>query len=315
MKDKLALASVLVALSTSALAQSAVVNLAALTPQVAEVSDGTQAWTSTVPVGPLAAVGSFGGGQFLQGAPRDNTVTWWSSVGAEGVEFTLENFVSGGPAGSVATTGPSEMLVTITGTGGPAVPWRLEGGLETQFLPITTALFDVDVGNDGTIDWTSTTFGPIGAFGPDLTAQPLQIRIVFRTTHVQEVVGVARLWLRVGPANVSALRVASNCYNPNTFVATPLMWSTADISFGGSAGSGLSWKLLGLSLTPTALPISLSGTPLPCMALPSPDWLWPTPLVFVRIPQAVRPITFYAQSLDLVSGGLRTSDTFVVTAN
>jgi len=309
---RLALAAATLAAFASA--QSATVTVQALTPLVATAGTAAQVWTSTLPAGPLPSSGQLGGTQTQQGAPRNSRIEWDSSVTNAGVSCDLVQYVSPGPAGSYGSTGTSEFLVTMAGTGGPAVPWRLEGQLVYQNHPSAGMLYSVDLDNDGSIDWTPNSYGPIGAYGSDLTAQPLQIRIVCQTLVSGTDPGNVRLELRIVPANVDALRIAASCYNWKTLNVTPLMWGNADVLLQSQNGGTLSWKVLGFALNPTPLPVTLTETPLPCIGLPSPDWIHRTPTMFLAIPQAVRPITLYAQSLDWFSPGLRPSDAFVITA-
>jgi hypothetical protein len=314
MSIRIATALFLPLLASAALAQSVTIAVDAPTRQTALVGDGTQAWTAVQPIGPLPGNGQVGGNQIQQGAPRNATASWTSVVSMTGAVYRLSLWVAAHPGGgfSFGELGPSEQVITFTGVGA-AFPWRLEGGLVQQ-PNMAGPLFSVDVGNDGSIDWTLTTFGPVGTFGSDLTAQPLSVRVVYHGTTTLATDARATLELRIVPGDVDTFRIATNCYNPFHYSVDPLIGPAGDVLISSNGGF-LSWQVLGFATTPTVLPISLTGTPLPCLALPTPDWIHRSPNIFLAIPAAVRPITIHAQAINVVGTDLRLSDTFVITAH
>jgi len=223
------------------------------------------------------------------------------------------NVTDGGP-GSFGLTGPGEFLLTFTGVGPGPIPWRLEGGLGMPLPTLTGLLYELDYGNDGTIDWTPNWPGPfaVGAHGADLVAQPFVVRVKYSGAQYADA-GSARLELRMMPRDVDAFRIPTNCYNSSTYDVDPLMSSVADLRITSSGGP--SWQVLGFTTNPVQLPITLTAAPLPCFLMPTPDYSLMTPQMFIQIPAAVRPIVFYTQSIDVFGGYLRTSDTFLVTAH
>ena len=306
----------LVAICAAALAgypsaQIPSVSLQALTQQTATVTSSTQNWSHSLPVGPLPASGSVG---VSLPAPRTVAFDWLASSSVTGAELRLLMFTGADPSGSYGELGQSELLVTFSAN--VAAPWRLEGELWPTLTPsLGGLLFSVDIGNDGTIDWTPTTFGPIGAFGADLVTQPLVVRIIYHGATSALAGGSARLDLRVVPGDLSAVPMPTNCYNGNPYQVDPLFSPNAGFRLSTAWGDYATWQVLGFALQPTPLPITLTGTPVPCTLWPTTDWVIRTPTLFLQVPAAVRPLTIYAQSLHLFAGDLRPSDTFVITAN
>lgn len=295
-------------------AQQVAVTVHALTPVTAVVGNGTQTWPATAPLGPLSNSGQVGGFQAATGAPCNASVWWGASAGIEGAAFTMAMSVSNGGAGSFGLTGPGEILLTFTGVGPGPIPWRLEGGLGLPFPNMSGLLYELDYGNDGTIDWTPNSVGPfaVGTYGADLAAQPFIVRVKYDGAQYAAA-GSARLELRVVPGDIDAIRMPTNCYNSNTYEVDPLMSPVADLRVKSSGSS--SWQVMGFTTNPVQLPIALTAAPLPCFLMPTPDWSLMTPQMFVQIPAAIRPISFYTQSIDVSGGYLRTSDTFLVVAH
>src|SRR5690606_29951681 len=110
------------------------------------------------------------------------------------------------------------------------------------------------------------------------------------------VVASGQLDLRVVPGDASALRLPTNCYNPNLYQVDPLFSPYADFQLTTSFGAYGTWQVLGFSLQPTTLPITLTGTPVPCTLMPTADYVLRTPTMFLQVPAALRPLTIYAQS-------------------
>ena len=170
--------------------------------------------------------------------------------------------------------------------------------------------FDVDVGDDGVLDGSGSLSSVV------LTTQPYRIRITaqgFTSSVVGQVSNfLAGFTLDVTPVNnINIIDAVQGC-GPDAYVHE---------SFEGMGVQILSpvsdLVVVGFAAQPTLLP-NMSQSPFPCLLYPQPDVvvLLPFEGVTVPIPLAARPINFFLQAVDVVSGGdLRTTQGFLINAN
>lgn len=305
---------ILCALSgSSLLAQTVAASLTALTPLQCTVVQGAATAQQTLPAGPLSAWGQVAASLGNPGNLASATFGWTasSSTSESLVSLTFANQLDG--AGSTSVD-PGEVLVTFTGSSPTVFPVRyvvdfavVSGGGSSPWVRI-------DRDNDGTIDWTMGG----GAFGgsiADLSAQPLQLRVLFSELRAQPGAQILCLNLRIVPDNgVVVTPILANCSDGlTTYSVRPLFdTSLVDVEMRSSR---VEWHVLGLGVQPTLLPPALTLTSSPCLLVPTPDSVLRTGTLFLRIPSAVRPITLYSQLLMLQPGsGLRVSDGYILTA-
>lgn len=297
----------------SLLAQTVAASLTALTPLQCTVVQGAATSQQTLPVGPLSALGQVAASLGNPGNLASATFGWAASSSASEslVSLTFANQLDG--AGSTSVD-PGEILITFTGNSPTAFPVRyvadfavLDGGGSSPWVR-------VDRDNDGTIDWTMGG-GVFAGSIADLSAQPLQLRVLFSELRSQPGAQILRLNLRVVPDNgVVVTPILADCSDGlMTYTVRPVFdTSLVDVEM---RSSNIEWHVLGLGVQPTLLPPALTLTSLPCLLVPSPDSVLRTGTLYLRIPAAVRPITLYSQLLMLRPGyGFRVSDGYIVTA-
>lgn len=286
---------------TSLGAQTVTVTTEALTPLPVTMSQGGQAWTQSLPAGPLAGSGNVT--TILPGAVDYAQLRWGSNVSAIAATHSLE-LSTQLYAADYAQVGVGEVLVTFTGSGLASMPCVFD-----VFVTGQAANMFIDVGNNGTFDWL---YGQ-GTGSADIATQPLQLRIRFDTITAQAGSRYSTLNVRVRPAyDIHVFRLSTSCGSSADFSVDTLFDPTfADIR---SSSSHTSWHVLGLTSQPVLLPIALTQTTAPCMLIPSPDVILRTGGVFLKIPPVIRPATLYLQLVDLTPAGLRVSDTFQVIA-
>ena len=287
-------------------AQTVVVSAMALTPVTCQVTVGAVAQTQSLPVGPLAASGSLGP---TLGAPSFGSAQLgWSAAASEtAAEFLLTTYTQ--LAGGQARVGPGELLVTFTGVAPTAMPVRFEVTVEYTGDSGSTRQLALDVGNDGTIEWHGLPWPPFGAPVADLTTQPLVLRVILDDLRTVPGQSSARLRIRVVPDHVHVLRMATNCGLPHAYSVDGFFdRSQADLQIRGSP---VAWHVFGLQTQPALLPASLTLTTVPCFVIPRPDVVLRSGTIFLAVPPALRPVSFFTQLLDF-AGGLRVSDAFQV---
>jgi len=295
------------AMSGFAFAQTVTTSVAALTPLPCSVVVGTQTISQTVPAGPLANfgwAGAHGAGTALESAQ----LAWQAGAGSTDATFRL-HLSTNVSSGNVAHVGAGEILFTFAGAGPVAMPARYLGGF--QVAGSGASQLRVDVGNDGTIDWSAGA-GPLAGVSADLVAQPLQIRVLF--DHLAAAPGASEieLELRIVPDNgIHVLPLATDCGIANEY-AVGALWATtyADLELRARYTA---WHVLGFTSQPQLLPTSLTMTGMPCLVVPSTDLVLRTGTWFVPIPPVLRPITLHVQLVDIVPF-VRVSDAFAIVA-
>lgn len=306
---------VLSLLSVPVLAQTVTTSFAALAPLTLQATDGSTTGTTTIPAGPLGGWVS----SFAVAPDAVAHVGWYreqTSVRAFGyIEFGAQ-IISGSTA-SNARSGPHEFLLEFAATG-PA-PARLTFHRDTT-LSIGAAwpLVQLDVDNDGTIDVPNLSMLTDWQLDvPTFGTQPLRIRVLADAALVGAGRSTTKVSFSLEPSNDAAVTsVVAGCAVP-LFPDFTVVPSFADRGIDVYAASGVFRVIvIGLSPQPLILPSPLVG---PCLLLPSLDIVVPPDFgstflqVHLPLPPAMRPVTFYAQAVELFDFG--TSDVYRVVAN
>ncbi len=306
------------ALVAPAAAQSVSANATTATPIVVSASTSLTSYTATVPAN------APGNGVVSAWAGPAEARSQWTEIGglgAGGLGVGLEWVQSAScyeAAPSFASTGANELLLQIPATA--AAPAVVEVSAVLTGVPGSALpAFSVDVYDDGVVEVGSG--GPVRWTGSaTLTAQPLSVRLCSQLDQVG--IGDVRLELRVfvSPDNrLSIGDVSQPCvFGAGALSAVPVF-----------TGRGVQFSVLtasptvlvaGLSAQPFALPPALS--PAGCTLWPAPEALFLfgllpggfQPTVEIAVPAAARPLTLWAQGVDLQPNGLTTTNAFVVLA-
>lgn len=299
---------IVAALATASAAQSltATVNVTANVVAMA----GPQVVTQSLFPGPLFLQGQILAQTGPPQAHAGSSLTWLSDQGSTGLAFDVSQNCQVASGATSATSGPFDLVVDL------AAPTSTDVMLDLARAQITSAglpapILRVDIGNDGTIEFTETM--PNSRFALTLGPTPVPVRILMDMAIAQTGVAYSHLGLRVLPST-------------NTFV-TPYIASCSDrqyavlTTFRGdlhceltAPATVLSVAVFGLGTQPVLLGGTYSG---PCLLLPTPDLVVFAPAssaVTLTIPQAARPITIWTQAVTFEPVGLTTTSAYRVQA-
>jgi hypothetical protein len=296
-------------------AQSVGVSLSAWTPLTATITDGVAISTNTWPAGPLGIYGSFKTSLPSTAGLVQATATWTDSAWDNGAFAQLEHVISN--PGSLptisASVGPHEFLVELTATA--PVTADIKFLRWDQLWPgVGSPGVQLDYDNDGTIDVSSvSTLTP-----PELTRQygpqPFCVRIIVNAALQGAPLAATTLRLIATPQNDLAItEIVAKCNpvapSPPPFVQPSFVGQGITVSL-----AGLGVMVFGASPQPVLLGI-LSGVP--CILVPSPDIVLFEPWgpLNVPLPASLRPLTFYAQGVELSStSSLIPTEGYAITA-
>lgn len=299
-------------------AQAVTASMSALTPLTAQVSDGTQTVSATLPAGPLASYS--GTGASLPGAANGYAVMNWHVYGGDTQAAASLELALGNPTGLpffLGNVGPEELLVEFTS----AVP--VTGTLQlyrsTDLTPgAPWPSIQIDFDNNGVFEVPSlSALSPTSrtaSFGP----QPLLVRIRIAAAVVGNMESYTTVFLVLVPDNNLTITTAVASCNPTSPPPPPFVQPL----FGNQ---GLRLGLEQQPFAPSLMVIGFAAQPLllsvhatmPCLLLPRPDVVLfePTGRLDLPLPPSVRPVTFFAQGVTLSSViGLVVTDGFLVTA-
>lgn len=284
-------------------AASQTATLALATPAVAQVTLNGQTLTTTLPAGPLGDSGSTGQSQ---GGSHVN-VEWRSFVNPTSTLFTLQSTTFCEPGANASLSGGDFVYQLSNPT--PVIAelfLRRTGSLNNVTLL-------VDVGNDGSVELTSTSPAEFVTLQVTLGPTPLPIRILNDVTMPSASQQFSSIVIIAAPiANIVTSRAAIGCDTTHEQVASTMF--SGDLLLGVQGlpfATQPSVMVLGLSLQPVLLPTTGS---FPCLLLPSPDvTLFPgSQFVTLHVPASVQPYAFWVQSVVLHPTELRTTDAVYV---
>ncbi|MFK7740780.1 MAG: hypothetical protein AB8H80_10690 [Planctomycetota bacterium] len=307
MKRPLGIAVLALSAGTAApslFAQQVTATAAWLAPVDLTVVDGSLSESQQYPAGPLV-------GQQQRSVAQGGSISrvnWVVGPSAQDDEIYLGYGIQGA-AGQQSTAtamiGLHEVLFTLTAPSPRAV-------LFESSLPASASgnaslpLFEVDFGNDGSIERTATGLNQAPA-SATIGPVPYEVRVRCQAT-AQHVGGslssfVADFALTVRPDNnLSIQRNVLGC--SQTFSVTPAFSYDGFRMHVNYTAPGGVWAVVGFGLQPVLLPSSLPN----CVLLPRPDVVLPLPApaggIDVPIPPSLRPLTLYAQAVPLPLSGL-----------
>lgn len=279
------------------------------TPSSVGVSAGPHGYTYTVPVAQLGT-GTWSQSAVVPGASAH--VAYRMGRTSPNLVCELDHTATVTAASGTATTGPIDILLRYY------APTPTPLNLSVQYSDSTSPGFavpfaSVDVGNDGTIDYVN---GVAVTSVPPLVAgtQPAVIRVFMESSVVQTGETTSHLLVEVTPDNNISVTPAVTGCTPTTVIIKDSSTSRG-LSFERPALLPIAhFVMFGFSAQPILLP---SPGPVPCLLLPSPDVAVALPVngVFdLDIPASIRPISLYAQSVVIGSGGVQTGGGFLIDA-
>lgn len=312
-----ALTIVALSLGAGLLAQTPTVAITALASASVNCTSGTQSASNALPAGPLgyafATTATLGptGSPFLS-ARVDGFAIWSPSR----MQITTTNFLVGTGVGvQQAAQASQDLLVQLSAPS--AVPVVLSVVPTVLLSPgMPAPVQEIDVGNDGLIDWDGTFgAGPLGNFvlGP----QPLLVRIRLASDlpiplGAQFETSTSAITIHVDPDNqVLVTQNVVGCAGAAMQTPVPV-FDGRGVDLLGNPGV----FVIGFGVQPVLLG---PQSPLPffpgCLLMPTPDVLSFAPFGQLRIslPTAVRPATLYVQAVDL-SAPYRLTDGYRLVA-
>jgi hypothetical protein len=287
------------------------VAVTAATPITAFTQIGGTLSTSTQPAGPLPASGQTSISWFPLAAAGLSHVADFS---ATRFSFDAQAFCSVGSGSGLAAglQAPVELLLSLTS------PTPMSMSLEFDqrvFGPagMPMPLLEVDVGDDGSIEFSAASSAPPSLVVVTLSVVPVPIRVRLGLQLAFAGDGEASVSMVGRPANTSVLPVLSGC-SSDVLVYEPRFDGGLDYAIV-TPSFGLAVMVFGLAPQPLLL-----GSPfsLPCLLLPSPDAVLLLPVQSQQtlpIPPSVRPLQFWAQMVQVTPVGLLTGDAVRITAN
>jgi hypothetical protein len=303
---------VLGALATLAPAQQVTMRATAVAPLVTSCATPTQSNTQTIPAGPLASHGFLAAS--LPQVVADATLGWATAIDNTSAGFSVQQTASVGRAtpAAVSAAGPNDFRVEVGASATAAAFVRISLRLQaTANAPMPDV--QVDVGDDGSVEFTQANVSPWLVPGLVLGVTPVPIRIRVANRVSGEHTSVLQLTVAVEPANsLDIQRAVLGCAHPTCqdLLALP--------SFVGRGVELVA--VTATALQPVVLVLGLSARPVwlstfgavPCLLLADPQLLvlvstnQPSTL---PLPTAVRPIEVWAQGVLLgPSGQLLSTD-------
>ena len=289
------------------------VAVTAATPITAFTQIGGALSTNTQPAGPLAASGQ-------------TSISWLPSAAAglsHAAEFSATRFSFDAQAfcsvGSVSGIGlaaglqaPVELLLDLVSP----TPMQMRLDFDKRLagpagMPLP--LLEVDVGDDGSIEFSAASSAPQPFALITVSAVPVKIRVRLGIQLAFAGDGEVAVAIVGRPANTAALSMFPGC-------------SSEVVVYEPRFDGGLDYAIVSQSFNAAVIVFGLAPQPLllgsqfslPCLLLPSPDavlLLPPQSLQTLAIPSSVRPLQLWAQLVEVSLFGLRTGDAMRITAN
>jgi hypothetical protein len=286
------------------------VTLSNLAPVTAQVTLNGVTQVSNLPAGPLAINGANGVWRSTGPGEYANAMTEWTSVSVmTGVYMTFRERADAQSANPVtASLSAGDTLLQVSNPTPVAANLRL---IRSAVQPPGAAIriLQVDIGNDGTIDFSESS--PSTTLTMPLTIGPLPLPVRIHNQLFLPGPGSIGLSMQVivePTAAIITTPIVAGCDLGHGQALLPTFGGDLRVQTTGPLlYSNLSVAVFGFTPQPFLLP-----TPMPtqCLLLPSPDvvlFVPPPQLLIVPLPQAVRPATFWVQAVVLDPLGLTTT--------
>ncbi len=311
----------------TATAQSVQSSLAAAAPLVVSATAVGVTMSQSQPAGLLAASGLLTADVSDPAGHASAGLRWTADFGSSLAgpdgerRFQITHTCSIGSFGAAeAYSGPHEFLIQLQASA--QTPVRiLVSHLQAVTGGVNAPGLSVDLGDDGILDYTSAYSAQLG-FVRMLDATPLAIRVLIGGGMSLPNGGLAsaleQVTIRVVPEHhIGVVTTMLGCTGQPLPVSQLFAIDGVQIDMPvPTSPLGVAVLVLGLGAQPSLLG-TISPTGLPCLLLPQPDALLlvsqGVPAV-LQIPAAARPVSVYAQTVELESYGLITSDAMRITA-
>ena len=284
----------------------------AVTPITCRATAGAVADIQTLPAGPLTLPTIHQASASAQPAPQVGSM--FVHVLPNGSALGLASVISLGVSGSAsapngsadASVDPFEVVVNLTSAG--SRPVTIEGIIQQTVSPgQPMPLVEIDVGNDGSIEWTTAVGVPQAnpvALVLDTFDTPVLVRCSAAVSTAAspggQIESSTSIDIRVeADNNIDISEVVAGCTTP--LVAFGQAPTHDGLRLAPLFGNAMV-AAFGLSTSPVMLP---NPAPVACLLLPSPDLIVFVPAAGfdLPVPASVRPISIFAQAA-IISQGL-----------
>lgn len=301
-------------LSLPAAAQS--VSLIAAAPVAVTTQLGGQTQTSIVPGGVVALPSvTTASVPASLGGNCDASLAWSSTVSPLLLLVECRQTIASELAiGSVqASIGLGDWFVVLSSPQSVVVELSVRHQGITPVGAVSQSL-EVDVGDDGHVEYSLAAGGEWGS-NVTLGPSPLVIRVHGDLSAIGPAAAQSVLVITARPqAGIVSTQAILGCDGLTQLTAWPRFDGDLLLHrYGAFPTVALSVVVIGLGVQPVVL---APATPFPCVLLPTADLLFfvPGQDLTLPLPPAVRPVTFVAQSVQVDSFGLRTSNALLVSA-
>ncbi|HEX5054814.1 MAG TPA: hypothetical protein VFZ65_23760 [Planctomycetota bacterium] len=309
----------LLSLNSLLVAQVPTIAVRAVSTLSTSAQNGAVASSQTRPIGPLPTIGNVDAIVTNGASLVEASTSWGATANATLAGFVVEqHLVVRGSTGGSCASGPNEIVFGVSSpVQRPAILTVRLSKAASPGTASTTVL--VDIGNDGTIDATAAS--PVNMLSKAVSfgQQPLEVRVVLAGGVTPGQATDASLddlvVVQVEPDNhLGVLPAAAGCANQAATLRAAWDLDSMLLDVDTSVATPLVVGVFGLSPAPVVLPNA--SLPLPCLLVPSPDLLVVvTPGGFtLHVPPAARPVSIWAQGVQVTAAGLATTNGFLVLA-
>ncbi|MBL8751151.1 MAG: hypothetical protein JNK78_18480 [Planctomycetes bacterium] len=305
--------AVVVAVPGVLIAQQVTVTASMPVPAVASTTIAGTVDTQGGSVVPGTVASSQSVGQENASARITANVTQLAIGCTASIEHRLDVATAAVPASSASAT--ADVLLQFAATTNESVVLQISSTLAaTGGAPAPTLQVDVD--DDGSIDWQSGPATPSFAVPRVLGPTPTFVRV--RTASSLAISGsvVSSVTVAVAPEHPTQIDVVLfGCSVPYHLYSFRTFGGGVEFGTFGLPPTGPVLLVFGLGVFPFVLP---SAAPSPCVVLPTLDIvaLIPSPLGYsLPLPPAVRPVTFWAQAVPLTPAGFEATGAYRIQAN
>lgn len=253
------------------------------------------------------------GNQYLQPWNGNVTVLSEYGFGQPSIWHVRAECYEAAPAFAQAT---GNVLVHVSATAPVAATIELVSGL-TLTAGATGPAFSIDYGDDGLREITEAGAGTT-VVSVQLGPTPIPIRLRADVDQIGNGTVDLSLGIRVLPATAAVYPLLPGCaagpIGPIGLFATPTFQGSGVQFYTMTASPAV--LVFGLAVQPVPLPFPIASS---CLLVPRPDLLVPVAVpttggYVLPLPQAVRPLTAFAQAIAVTPTGLAGSNSFTVQA-